>query len=127
MEGNITSDGDQSVTAYGVVWSTSSNPTTSSNDGKTTDGSGTGSFTSSVTNLDSGTKYYVRAYATNSVGTAYGTQKSFTTALELGANYQGGIIVDLDETGLHGLIVAESDQSTSATWANAVRFVMIWC
>jgi uncharacterized protein (TIGR02145 family) len=76
--GNITSDGGASVTARGVCWSTSVNPTISLST-KTTDGSGTGSFTSSLTGLTANTTYYVRAYATNSVGTAYGTQVSFTT------------------------------------------------
>jgi hypothetical protein len=75
--GNITSDGGAAVTVRGVCWSTSQNPTTANS--KTTDGSGTGIFTSSITGLTAGTTYYVRAYATNSVGTAYGTQVSFAT------------------------------------------------
>lgn len=73
--GNVTADGGASVTARGVCWSTSSNPTTSNSN--TTDGTGTGSFTSSLTSLSPGTTYYVRAYATNSVGTAYGGQLDF--------------------------------------------------
>lgn len=76
--GNVTSDGGATVTARGVCWSTSQNPTTANS--KTTNGSGTSSFTSSITGLAAGTTYYVRAYATNSVGTAYGEQKSFTTS-----------------------------------------------
>lgn len=75
--GTITSNGGASVTARGVCWSTSENPTTS--DSKTDDGSGTGIFTSSITGLTDGTTYYVRAYATNSIGTEYGNQLSFTT------------------------------------------------
>ncbi|MBQ6083149.1 MAG: hypothetical protein IJK92_02175 [Bacteroidales bacterium] len=75
--GNVTSDGGASVTARGVCWSTSQNPTTSGN--HTTDGNGTGTFTSSITGLTENTTYYVRAYATNSEGTSYGTQKTFTT------------------------------------------------
>ena len=75
--GNVTSDGNLDVTARGVCWSTSPNPTISNS--KTTDGTGTGSFTSNVTGLAEGTTYYVRAYATNSKGTAYGAEKSFTT------------------------------------------------
>ena len=78
--GNVTSDGNATVTARGVCWSTSQNPTVGHN--KTTDGGGTGSFTSNITGLQSGTTYYVRAYATNSQGTAYGSQKSFTTVLQ---------------------------------------------
>ncbi|MCQ2317532.1 MAG: DUF1566 domain-containing protein [Bacteroidales bacterium] len=75
--GNVTSDGGASVTARGVCWSSSQNPTISNS--HTTNGTGTGSFTSNITGLTENTTYYVRAYATNSVGTSYGTQKSFTT------------------------------------------------
>lgn len=76
--GNVTLDGNSPVTARGICWSTSANP--SVNDQKTTDGSGTGAFTSSMTSLYSGTQYYVRAYATNSVGTSYGDAVTFTTS-----------------------------------------------
>ena len=76
--GNITSDGGSAVTARGVCWGTSANPTTADN--KTTDGSGTGTYTSSIIGLTASTLYYVRAYATNSVSTAYGDQVSFTTS-----------------------------------------------
>lgn len=76
--GNINSDGGAAVTSRGVCWSNiNSNPTISNT--KTIDGSGTGAFSSSLTGLTSGTTYYVRAYATNSAGTAYGSMKSFTT------------------------------------------------
>ena len=75
--GNITSDGNATVTARGVCWSTSSDPTT--NDPHTTDGIGTGSFESSITGLTPNTTYYVKAYATNSAGTGYGNQRIFTT------------------------------------------------
>ena len=80
--GNVTSDGNATVTARGVCWSTSQNPTT--NDNTTIDGSGTGSFTSNISGLTAGTTYYVRAYAVNSKGTAYGTQKTFTTTTTSG-------------------------------------------
>lgn len=76
--GSISSDGGATVTARGVCWSTSQTPTTSNS--KTTDGTETGSFTSSLTGLTPNTTYYVRSYATNSAGTAYGTQVSFTTS-----------------------------------------------
>jgi len=79
--GNITSDGGGSVTARGVCWGISANPTTSNN--KTTNESGTGSFTSNITGLNPGTIYYVRAYATNSAGTAYGNEISFTSAQQV--------------------------------------------
>src|ERR1035437_4915587 len=75
--GNITLDGGASVTARGVCWSTSHNPTIADN--LTSNGSGIGIFTSSLTELTPNTLYYVRAYATNSMGTAYGDEISFTT------------------------------------------------
>ena len=77
--GNVTSDGNATVTARGICWSTSHNPTISNS--HTTNGSGTGSFTSSMTGLSANTTYYVRAYATNSVGTAYGEERTFTTSV----------------------------------------------
>lgn len=76
--GTVTDSGSASVTARGVVWSTNQNPTTADN--KTEDGTGTGSFTSTLTGLTASTMYYVRAYATNSAGTAYGNEVSFTTS-----------------------------------------------
>jgi uncharacterized protein (TIGR02145 family) len=76
--GTISSDGGATVTVRGVCWSTNPMPTIA--DSKTTDGAGIGSFTSSIINLTGNTPYYVRAYATNSVGTAYGTEVSFTTS-----------------------------------------------
>lgn len=75
--GNVLDSGGATVNARGVSWSTSQNPTL--NDNYTTDGSGTGTFVSNLTGLYPTTTYYVRAYATNSQGTAYGIQVSFTT------------------------------------------------
>jgi phosphodiesterase/alkaline phosphatase D-like protein len=75
--GNVTDDGGSTVTARGVCWSTAPNPTIANN--RTTNGTGTGSFTSYLTNLTPDTTYYVRAYATNAVGTAYGGERQFTT------------------------------------------------
>jgi uncharacterized protein (TIGR02145 family) len=77
--GNISSDGGYAITARGVVWGTTTNPTISLST-KTTDGTGVGSFTSNITGLSVGTLYYVRSYATNSAGTSYGTEISFTTS-----------------------------------------------
>ncbi len=79
--GNITSDGGASVTARGVCWSTSPNPTAA--DTCTSDGSGIGTFTSSLTSLIRGTGYHVRAYATNTAGTAYGNDVPFSTLADL--------------------------------------------
>jgi uncharacterized protein (TIGR02145 family) len=76
--GNITSDGGSAITASGVCWSTSQNPTTA--DAKTTDAGTAGSYTSRLTGLSGGTIYYVRSYATNVVSTVYGSQVNFTTS-----------------------------------------------
>ncbi|MCX6834968.1 MAG: thrombospondin type 3 repeat-containing protein, partial [candidate division Zixibacteria bacterium] len=76
--GTITSDGGATVTARGVCWSTDPAPTLANI--HTSDGIGTGSFISNITGLTAGTLYYVRAYATNIVGTGYGDTQSFTTA-----------------------------------------------
>lgn len=75
--GNVTNDGGSSVTARGVCWNTSGTPTTS--DSKTTNDTGTGSFPSYITGLTTAVIYYVRAYATNSAGTSYGSEVSFRT------------------------------------------------
>ncbi|MFA5228974.1 MAG: FISUMP domain-containing protein [Candidatus Paceibacterota bacterium] len=83
--GNVTGDGGDAVTARGVCWSTSENPTTANS--KTTNGSCLGAFTGNITGLSPNTTYYVRAYATNSEGTAYGEQKSFTTLRETTFDY----------------------------------------
>ncbi len=76
--GNVTSLGDSAVTQHGHCWNTTGLPDT--NDSKTTNGAKatTGSFTSSLTTLTSGTLYYVRAYATNTDGTGYGSEVNFT-------------------------------------------------
>ena|GEM_PF-928904 len=82
--GNVMFDGTYSVTDRGLVWSTSSNPTVASypGGGTNSNGTGTGSYTSSITGLSSLTTYYVRAYATNSAGTSYGEEVSFTTTAD---------------------------------------------
>jgi uncharacterized protein (TIGR02145 family) len=81
--GNITSNGGTAITQKGVVWSTSPNPTTANN--QSIDGSGTANYTSNLTELFANTTYFIRAYATNSAGTAYGDELMFTT-LETGSN-----------------------------------------
>lgn len=75
--GIVVSSGFGTVTARGICWSTSENPALS--DSHTVNGSGLGIFTSTITGLQSETTYYVRAYATNSLGTSYGNQVEFTT------------------------------------------------
>ncbi len=94
-----------------MAWSWNPSPTVG--DPKSTDGTGDAAFVSSVTPLYANRTYYLRAYATNSVGTAYGPPVVFTT-LEpstpyLGQSYAGGIVFHLDGTGLHGLVVTPAD------------------
>lgn len=82
LGGNVTSDGNSSVTENGICYSTTENPTTTNT--KVAIGTGTGAFSKAVSGLTEGTTYYARAYAINSIGTAYGTQISFiTTQLQL--------------------------------------------
>jgi uncharacterized protein (TIGR02145 family) len=75
--GNVTSDGGAEVTERGVCWSTTQNPTIANT--HTSDGTGMGSFISNITALAPNTIYYIRAYATNNAGTAYGNEFNFTT------------------------------------------------
>ena len=107
--GNVSSDGGATVTARGICWNISSGPTVAG--GHTSNGTGTGVFTGNLSGLTAGTLYYIRAYATNSVGTSYGSQLSFTTAVNysIGLSYGGGIIFYIDGTGQHGLIASSCD------------------
>jgi len=87
--GNVTGDGGAEVTSRGVCWSRNEFPTTK--DSKTTNGTGPGSFTSILADLNPGTTYFVRAYATNSAGTVYGNQVMFTTLDERNISTQKGV------------------------------------
>ncbi len=75
--GNVTNNGGATVTTRGICWSTSHNPTIANSHQNS--GSGTGIFTANMSGLSPGTIYYVRAYATNSAGTGYGSEVTFTT------------------------------------------------
>ncbi len=101
--GNVTSQGSSAVTARGVCWATSPNPLVTGN--HTTNGSGTGAFRSTITGLTSNILYYVRAYATNSTGTNYGTHAILVaTPVATAAS-------DVNTTGF----TANWDRSTEAT------------
>jgi uncharacterized protein (TIGR02145 family) len=76
--GNITSDGGSPVASRGLCWSTKTKPSTA--DSKTIDGAGIGQYASSITGLTPGTTYHIRAYATNSAGTRYGEDMTFSTS-----------------------------------------------
>ncbi len=105
--GNITADGGSAVTARGVCWNTSTNPTIANSN--TVDGSGIGSYTSSLTGLSGGTTYYVRAYATNACGTAYGDELSFTTLKEEPANHPTSFVCG-----------STTSTSIPLTWTDAI-------
>jgi hypothetical protein len=124
--GEITSNGGATVTVSGICWNTSPNPTTSNS--KTTDGPASGYFISDLSGLTAGTTYYVRAYATNSAGTAYGSQYSIVSVI-IGSNYQGGkvaYILTSSDAGyvageMHGLIAAAGDESLDIRWYNGTN------
>ena len=95
--GNIIADGGSAIITRGVCWSTGLLPTL--NDNKTTDGSGTGNFETILKNLMPKTTYYVRAYASNRIGTGYGSILSFTTQKEIGT------ITDIDNNVYHTITI----------------------
>ncbi|MCX6722725.1 MAG: hypothetical protein NT094_01495, partial [Candidatus Staskawiczbacteria bacterium] len=99
--GNVTADGGGTITARGVCWNTSTGPTIL--DTKTSDGSSTGNFTSLLSSLAANTTYYVRAYATNSAGTAYGNELSFTTTAPALYNNSEWIIDQKNQFQIIGL------------------------
>ena len=117
--GNITSEGSAAVYERGVCWSTSSNPRTTGN--HTTDGTGGGTFTSSITGLTANTLYYVRAYASSAIGTTYGNQESFTTspAWTCGSNltisHVAGVVAPVSKTVTYGT-VTNIPGETSKCW-----------
>ncbi|MDD2636776.1 MAG: DUF1566 domain-containing protein, partial [Bacteroidales bacterium] len=121
--GNITDDGNASVTERGICWSTSQNPTIS--DSHTTNGTGEGSFVSNITGLSHSTTYFVRAYAINSIGIGYVNAVSFTTlSLGIGDSFQGGVIAYVLQDGdigyvsgeFHGIIAATADLGIYIEW-----------
>ncbi len=102
--GNVTSSGGSSVTQRGVCYGTSSNPDLS--DEVTSNGSGNGVFISSLSDLTPGQTYYVRAYATNANGTAYGNQVQFTTTTFYS---QGGGVTDYDGNNYGSVVIGTQE------------------
>ncbi|WP_299056918.1 fibronectin type III domain-containing protein [uncultured Polaribacter sp.] len=120
--GNITSDGGAAITERGVVWSTSTNPTINL-DTKTIDGNGDGEFTSNVSGLSFNVDYFIRAYATNSTGTAYGNEIAFTTTYGIGEVGPAGGFIFYDKgfysDGWRYLEANQTDYSTEGVvWWN---------
>ena len=118
--GNITSEGGGPVTVRGVCWSLSENPTISNS--KTTDGSGTGTFTSNISGLTPGPIYYVRAYATNSFSTSYGEQMSIlfqglmsTTFTDVDANIYHAVVTGTQTWMVENLKTTKYRNNTAIT------------
>lgn len=116
--GEVTATGNATVTDKGICWSTTPNPTIQTSNVISYGSGGLGTYTSAIFNLTVHTMYYVRAYATNSVGTAYGNEILFTTMYVIGDGLGGGRIFYLDGANQHGLIAAQTDQSGGARWNN---------
>lgn len=116
--GDVTYDGGGTVTAKGLVWSTNSNPTTGDNviDG----GTGTGAFISHLTGLTSNTVYHVRAFATNSAGTAYGADVQFNTLADILTMWVVG-----DYNGWNNSDAAQIIQSTTTSNGQAEGYVYL--
>ena len=110
--GNVISDGGSTITTRGVCWSLTTNPTIA--DYHTTDGSGSGVFISNLTGLTAFSTYYVRAYAINDLGIAYGNETNFATGQHfIGENFGGGVVFYIDDNkqaGQHGLIASHENQ-----------------
>tara|TARA_B110000208_G_scaffold121035_1_gene147830 strand:- start:72 stop:1277 length:1206 start_codon:yes stop_codon:yes gene_type:complete len=119
--GNITGDGKSPVTARGICYSSTTNNPTIVNT-IIAGGSGLGSFNSDLIGLTPSTTYYVRAFATNGIGTAYGNPVSFKTSspFRIGQSYGGGVIAYIDSTNFHGLIAAPADQSVGVIWSDGL-------
>lgn len=100
--GIITTDGGSIVTTRGVCWSTSSNPTIALST-KTIDGTEIGVFTSVISGLTASTTYYIRAYATNRVGTSYGNEISFISRM----NLPGPIVNDVDGNSYNSIYIGK--------------------
>jgi len=118
--GNVTDSGSATVTERGVCYGTASNPTTSGS--CVAAGSGTGSFVANLTGLSPNVTYNVRAFATSTVGTAYGNQVTFTTASEPPPPSEGGFTLTAVGSKRKGQWVADLNWTgTNATHVNIRR------
>jgi uncharacterized protein (TIGR02145 family) len=92
--GDITNEGGEAILSRGIVWGSLPGPTIDKFEGITNEGSGAGNFTSTATDLDPATRYYMRAYATSVAGTAYGNEVDFQTRGKSGLPY--GTMTDIE-------------------------------
>ncbi len=128
LNGNILNFGNSAPTQYGFVWSTAPSPTLADNKSEQGIPSATGTYTYSLNNLNPGTLYYIKSYATNNEGTGYGEELTFITMPANGdgseANpYQIPNLTTLrwlSENSTHWdkyyLQTADIDASETATW-----------
>ncbi len=124
VSGELVDDGNTSVTELGICWSKSPMPTTDS-EKKTIQLNGTGEFNFDLTDLDWSTTYYVRSFAKNKKGIAYGNQVTFsTTFYPIGTPYRGGKIAYFFMPGdrgyvegeVHGFVVSDVNIWNSCEW-----------
>ena len=113
LDCKLLSSGNSPIVRAGICWSTDPNPTI--NDDTALDSPVNDEFLPFMDNLTVNTRYYVRAFATNSDGTGYSDTIIVVPAYSIGAVFGGGKIVYIDNTKVHGLIVANEDQG-SASW-----------
>lgn len=145
--GTVTEDGGDPNILKGVCWGTSSGPTIENN--RTADGLGTGQFVSSITGLKPGASYYLRAYATNSAGTSYGSELRFTTKIpgvHFNANLTYGTMTDIDGNNYKTIPIGNQVwmaenlktsklndgtavplETNNAQWTNLVTLAYCWC
>ncbi|OGV67015.1 MAG: hypothetical protein A3K19_29610 [Lentisphaerae bacterium RIFOXYB12_FULL_65_16] len=112
--GEVTEAGASAVTARGCVWNTTGSPTVAAHDGITSDGTGTGVFSSGLTGLTLDQRYYVRSYATNAQGTAYGSERSFRAIMAPPGNC-------LDFDGTNDYVTLGNDNRLKPTDAMTVE------
>ncbi len=117
--GDVTSEGNSSVTEKGICWSTSTAPTTADSTSASSS-SGSGAFTdATMTGLTENTTYYVRAYAINSDGTAYGNEVSFNSGWAFSATERYGGLVFYNDGNGGGMVAAPADTYDSGSYSHA--------
>ncbi|WP_435302842.1 beta strand repeat-containing protein, partial [Flavobacterium aestuarii] len=116
LGGDVTNDGGASVSERGIVWATTANPTTANT--KVSNGSGTGTFSATISSLTAGTTIHFRAYAINSQGTSYGSDLTFTTNAALSATTnQTNVSCNGGNTGVATVTPSGGKTSYSYSWS----------